>query len=85
MLLFILCLFSHKGGSFIIRVYLKPTFTALYTNWNECLPKSHQMNLISTLVYRALMICSLQELEKTHRTFATMVILLMSLNSLFRV
>lgn len=74
---------------FIISVYVKPTFTGLY-NQNSLVPKSRNINLISSLVYRALLIffssCRFdQELDNIHRVFVTMVSLLMSLNTLFNV
>lgn len=48
---------ERKEMLFIISVHRKPTFTGLYTNWNSFVPKSFKINLISTLVHGALMIC----------------------------
>lgn len=51
-------LLNIKMVVFIISIYLKPTFTGLYTNWNSFVPVPRKINLISTLVHRALMICA---------------------------
>lgn len=60
-----------KDCLLITSVYRKLTFTGLYTNWNSSM--SSKIDLISTLTYGALMICSLcplnQETEKIHCIF----------------
>ena len=42
----------------ITSIYRKPTFTGQYVRWNSFSPKKRKINLISTLVHRALAICS---------------------------
>ena len=46
------------GTGFLTSVYRKPTFTGQYIHWNSFSPKIRKINLIKTLVHRALMICS---------------------------
>lgn len=61
-----------KCGLFITNVCRKPTFTCLYTNWYYFVPKSRKINLISTLISRALICspCRLDlELENIHCDF----------------
>ncbi|CAF1424651.1 unnamed protein product [Adineta steineri] len=43
---------------FITKIYRKPTFTGLMTKWDSFVPKTHKYNAISSLVYRAIKICS---------------------------
>ena len=43
---------------FLTSVYRKPTFSGLYTRWDSFCAKQIKINLINTLVHRALMICS---------------------------
>ena len=47
----------EKGGTgFLTSIYRKPTFTGQYIRWNSFSPKARKINLIKTLVHRALMI-----------------------------
>ena len=39
-------------------IYRKKTFTGLYTQWDSCTPRKYKINLIRTLSYRCLRICS---------------------------
>ena len=49
----------HKTSTaFLTSVYRKPTFSGLYTRWDSFCPQKHKINLIKTLVHRALMISS---------------------------
>ena len=51
--------FVHKTSTaFLTSVYGKSTFSGLYTKWDSFCPQQHKINLINTLVYRALMISS---------------------------
>ena len=47
-----------EASCFLMSVYYKPTFTGLYIHWDSFCPKKHKLNLIKTLVHRALMTCS---------------------------
>ena len=54
----------EKGGTgFLTSIYRKPTFTGQYIRWNSFSPKARKINLIKTLVHRALMICSKTKLD----------------------
>ena len=54
----------EKGGTgFLTSIYRKPTFTGQYIRWNAFSPKARKINLIKTLVHRALMICSKTKLD----------------------
>ena len=44
--------------AFLTSVYRKPTFSGRYTRWDSFCPQQRKINLIKTLVYRALMISS---------------------------
>ena len=39
-------------------IYRKKTFTGLYTKWDSFTPRKYKINLIRTLTYRCLRICS---------------------------
>lgn len=62
-----------RHGFCITRVFLKPPLTDLDSNGNSSVSKARKMNLISTLVHRALVICFSctfdQEKEKIHPIF----------------
>ena len=53
-------MFSAKktGIGFETSVYRKPTFTSQYLNWESFSPLKGKISLISTLMHRALMICT---------------------------
>ena len=46
------------SSKFITFIYRKPTFTGQYIRWNSFGPQKRKTNLIRTLTYRALAICS---------------------------
>ena len=51
--------FVHKTPTaFLTTVYMKPTLSGLYTRWDSFCPQQRKINLIKTLVHRALMISS---------------------------
>ena len=53
----------YKDDScFLTGVYRKPTFTGLYICWDSFCPKKYKLNLIKSLVHRALIICSKSKL-----------------------
>ena len=48
----------HLNNSFSTSIYRKKTFTGLYTQWDSFTPRKYKINLIPTLTYRCLRICS---------------------------
>ena len=48
----------HLNKSFSTSIYRKKTFTGLYTHWDSFTPRKYKINLIRTLTYRCLRICS---------------------------
>ena len=57
-------IFVHKTSTaFLTSVYRKPTFSGLYTRWDSFCPQHRKINLIKTLVHRALMISSKRFLD----------------------
>ena len=56
---------EHTKGSYETKVYRKPTFTAgQYLRWESFTPIKHKASLVSTLVHRALKICSKSKLKE---------------------
>ena len=56
---YFLDVFVHKTPTaFLTFVYRKPTFSGLYIRWDSFCPQQRKINLIKTLVHRALMISS---------------------------
>ena len=55
---------QKSDSKFITSVYRKPTFTGQYIQWDSFGPSKHKKNLISTLVHRALRICSKSLLQQ---------------------
>ena len=53
---------KHKTG-FITSVYRKPTFTSQYIHWDSFSPMKRKINLVATLVHRALLISSSSKLQ----------------------
>ena len=51
-------LVEKNDHEFVTSIYRKPTFTGQYIRWNSFCPMKRKTNLISTLVHRALVICS---------------------------
>ena len=56
-------LVEKNDHEFVTSIYRKPTFTGQYIRWNSFCPMKRKTNLISTLVHRALVICSNSTLE----------------------
>ena len=54
---------KRTGIGFEISVYGKPTFTGQYLRWEFFGPLKRKISLISTLVHRALMICTKRRLN----------------------
>jgi hypothetical protein len=48
--------------SFITTIYRKPTYTGLITKWNSYTPHSYKVSTISSMIYRAIRICSSYDL-----------------------
>ena len=48
----------HLNNSFSTSIYRKKTFTGLYTQWDSFTPWKYNINLIYTLTYCCLRICS---------------------------
>ncbi len=58
-LAFLDALIQRKEGiGFQTRIYRKPTYTGLMTKWSSFVPKNYKYNAVSTMVYRAIQICS---------------------------
>ena len=65
----------EKGDTgFLTSIYRKPTFTGQYIRWNSFSPKPRKINLIKTLVHRALMICSKTKLDSELDTIKQLLI-----------
>jgi hypothetical protein len=47
---------------FETRIYRKPTFSGLMTKWRSFVPKQYKYNAVSSMVYRAMKICSTHQL-----------------------
>ena len=54
---FLEVLIEKNDHEFVTSIYRKPTFTGQYIRWNSFCPMKRKINLISTLVHRALVIC----------------------------
>ena len=48
--------------SFSTTIYRKPTFTGLLTKWNSFVPHSYKVSTLSSMIYRAVRICSSYQL-----------------------
>ena len=55
---------EHTKGSYETEVYRKPTFTGQYLRWESFTPIKRKASLVSTLVHRALKICSKSKRKK---------------------
>ena len=55
---------EHTEGSYQTKVYHKPTFTGQYHPWESFTPIKRKASLVSTLVHRALKICSRSKLKE---------------------
>ncbi|CAF4816527.1 unnamed protein product, partial [Rotaria sp. Silwood2] len=49
---------KQPGIGFATKVHRKETFSGLITKWSSFVPKAYKYNAISTLVYRAIKLCS---------------------------
>lgn len=58
----------------ITSVYRKPTFTGQYLHWLSFVPLKRKLNLISTLVHRALAICSAGTLQAELNNIRTILL-----------
>ena len=55
---------EHTKGSYVTKVYRKPTFTGQYLRWESFTPIKRKASLVSTLVHCALKICSRSKLKE---------------------
>ena len=55
---------KHTKGSYETKIYRKPTFTGQYLRWGSFTPIKRKASLVSTLVHRALKICSKSKLKE---------------------
>ena len=60
---------EKMNSRFITSIYRKLTFTGQYLNWKSFSPGKRKISLISTLVHRALMICSDCKLQAELKKF----------------
>ncbi|XP_068691626.1 uncharacterized protein [Montipora foliosa] len=51
-------LMKRNRDSFSTSVYRKKTFTGFYTKWDSFTPRKYKINLVRTLAYRCIRICS---------------------------
>ena len=58
----------QDNNSFSTSIYRKKTFTGLYTKWDSFTPRKYKINLIRTLTYRCLRICSSSSLLQSALT-----------------
>jgi len=49
---------NNTFTSFSTTIYRKPTYTGLIMKWNSFVPHSYKVSTISSMVYRAIKICS---------------------------
>jgi hypothetical protein len=52
----------QAGIGFATRIYRKSTYSGLITRWDSFVPKRYKYNAVSTMVYRAIKICSTYKL-----------------------
>ena len=52
------CLKRNLDSSFPTSIYRKKTFTSLYTKWDSFTLRKYIINLVCTLAYRCIRICS---------------------------
>ena len=55
---------EHTKGSYEKKAYRKPTFTGQHLRWESFTPIKRKASLVSTLVHRALKICSKSKLKE---------------------
>ena len=56
-------LVEKHSTEFITSVYRKPIFTSQYLHWDSFSPTKHKINLVATLVQRAMFICLSSRLQ----------------------
>ena len=61
---FLNVLVERTEFGFETRIYRKPSFCGQFIRWEFLSPRERKTNLISTLVHRALMICTKNKLEQ---------------------
>ena len=49
---------NSPKSSLSTTIYRKATYTGLLTKWQSFVPKSYKVSVVSTMVYRAIKICS---------------------------
>ncbi|CAF4980729.1 unnamed protein product, partial [Rotaria socialis] len=49
---------TYESNLFSTSIYRKPTFTGLLLKWNSYVPHSYKVSAISSMIYRAIKICS---------------------------
>ena len=54
----------NLDSSFSTSIYRKKTFTGLYTKWDSFTPRKYKINLLRTLAYRCIRICSSPRLSQ---------------------
>ena len=59
----------HEQGKFTITIYLKPTFSGIYSNFESFLPSVYKFGMVYTLAYRCFHICSNWTQFHTELTF----------------
>ncbi|CAF4078830.1 unnamed protein product, partial [Rotaria sp. Silwood2] len=53
---------QNSSKSFATTIYRKPTYTGLITKWSSFVPHTYKVSTISSMVYRAIRICSSYDL-----------------------
>ena len=56
---------TRDNNKFMTSVYRKPTFSGVFTNFGNFIPKSYKYNLLFTLLHRAFKLCS--NFERFHQ------------------
>jgi len=51
-------LIKRNNHAFSTSIFRKKTFTGLYTKWDSFTPRKYKINLIRTLTFRCVRICS---------------------------
>ena len=53
---------EKHNKSFATTIYRKPTYTGLITKWDSYVPRAYKVSTISSMVYRAIKLCSSYDL-----------------------
>ena len=67
-------LVENNDHEIVTSIYTKLTFTSQYIRWNSFCPMKRKINLISTLVHRALVICSESTVQNELSSIRTILI-----------